>query len=78
MPAYKLYKGIEGWEGAPEGAIGFEVKNNQLIRWIYDEQEFVGVPYIDVMESFSKRQEFANDTNVVSTMELEQEFQELK
>ena len=78
MTKYTLYKGVEGWAVVPEGAIGFEVVDNQLVRWVYDEQEFVNNPYVDVMESFSARQKFANDTNVVSTAELEQEFQELK
>ena len=79
MKKHTLYKGVEGWAVVPEGAIGFEVVDNQLVRWVYDEQEFVGTPYVNVMESFLARQKWVNDNNnVVSTVELEQEFQELK
>lgn len=75
---YKLYKGTEGWAVVPDGAIGFEASNNTLTRWIYDEQEFDGVPYIDVMKSYLVRKERAEDnSNLVSTEELEKELSEL-
>ena len=76
---HTLFKGTEGWVVVPEGAIGFEVVNNTLVRWVYDEQEFIDNPHITVMKDFLARQKWANDTtNLVSTEELEQEFLELK
>lgn len=78
MSKHTLYKGTAGWAVVPDGAIGFEVVNNTLVRWIYDEQEFRDTQYIDVMESYLARKERADDTNLVSTKELEKEFLELK
>ena len=76
MGKYTLYKGTEGWAVVPEGAIGFEVSNNILVRWVYDEKEFDNNPYIDVMESYLAQKKCAEDNS--NLVDLEKELSELK